>query len=179
MVHENPRALSAKEVETLSRQSFTYLPVGGTRGTSYPEGFHHVRTDAQIGYGEVAFRTASEVLMTWRMHAGAGLRVAASSPRVHEGAVVLCRLGPLRIPCRVVWVLDEPDAQGFGYGTLPGHPEAGEEAFVVSRRAGDVRLTVSAYSRPGLLATRLAGPVGRWGQRLMLGRYAAALRRQT
>jgi len=179
MEHENPRVMSAEETETLSRQAFTYHPVGATRGTSYPEGFHHLRSEAQIGYGEVAFRAASEALMTWRMHAGAGLRVAASSPRVHEGAVVVCRLGPLRIPCRVLWVVDEPDAQGFGYGTLPGHPEAGEEAFVVSRRAGDVRLTVSSYSRPGLLATRLAGPVGRWWQRLMLGRYAAALRRQT
>jgi uncharacterized protein (UPF0548 family) len=173
------RELSPQEVEALSRQRFTYGPVGATRGTSYPEGFHHLRTDAQVGHGEAAFRTASEVLMTWGMHAGAGLRVAASSGRAHEGALVVCRLGPLRIPCRVVWVVDEADAQGFGYGTLPGHPEAGEEAFVVSRRAGDVRLTVSAYSRPGLLATRLAGPVGRRGQRLMLGRYAAALRRQT
>jgi len=42
--------------------------------------------------------------------------------------------------------------------------------------AGDVTLTVSAYSRPGLLLTRLAGPVGRLGQRLMIHRYAAALR---
>jgi uncharacterized protein (UPF0548 family) len=172
------RGLSPEQVEALSRQRFTYEPVGATRGTSYPEGFHHLRTDAVVGHGEAAFRGASEVLMTWRMHAGAGLRVAASSPRVHEGALVLCRLGPLRIPCRVVWVVDERDAQGFGYGTLPGHPQAGEEAFVVSRRRDEVRLTVSAYSRPGLLATRLAGPVGRWGQRLMLGRYAATLRRQ-
>jgi uncharacterized protein (UPF0548 family) len=174
-VHE----LSAGQIEALSRQRFTYEPVGATRGTSYPSGFHHLRTDAVVGHGAAAFRTASEVLMTWRMHAGAGLRVAASSRRVHEGALVLCRLGPLRIPCRVVWVVDESDAQGFGYGTLPGHPEAGEEAFVVSRRGEEVRLTVSAYSRPGLLATRLAGPVGRWGQRLMLGRYAATLRRQS
>jgi len=68
---------------------------------------------------------------------------------------------------------------GFGYGTLPGHPESGEEAFVVSRDgSGVVTLTVSAYSRPGLLVTRLAGPVGRWGQRVMIGRYARAVRRK-
>jgi uncharacterized protein (UPF0548 family) len=172
------RQLSAGQTETLSRQGFTYEPVGATRGPSYPEGFHHLRTDALIGHGDAAFRTASEALMTWRMHAGAGLRVAASSSRVHEGAVVVCRLGPLRIPCRVLWVVDDPDARGFGYGTLPGHPEAGEEAFVLTRQGDDVRLTVSAYSRPGLLLTRLAGPVGRLGQRVMLRRYAATLRRQ-
>jgi uncharacterized protein (UPF0548 family) len=111
------------------------------------------------------------------MHTGAGLRVAASADRVAVGGVVRCRLGPLPIPCRVVWVVDEPDRVGFGYGTLPGHPETGEEAFVVSRDpAGVVTLTVTAYSRPGLLLTRLAGPVGRWGQRLMIRRYARALR---
>jgi uncharacterized protein (UPF0548 family) len=90
---------------------------------------------------------------------------------------VRCRLGPLPVPCRVVWVVDERHRAGFGYGTLPGHPEAGEEAFVVTRDpSGAVTFTVSAYSRPGLLLTRLAGPFGRWGQRLMIRRYAAALR---
>jgi uncharacterized protein (UPF0548 family) len=73
-------------------------------------------------------------------------------------------------------VLDEPDRQGFGYGTLPGHPESGEESFVVRRDGDRVTLTVGAYSRPGLLVTRLAGSAGRLGQRLMVRRYAAALR---
>ena len=35
------------------------------------------------------------------------------------------------VPCRIVWVVDEPDAFGFGYGTLRGHPDEGEESFVV------------------------------------------------
>jgi uncharacterized protein (UPF0548 family) len=55
---------------------------------------------------------------------------------------------------------------------------SGEEAFVVLREADAVRLSVTAYSRPAQLSTRLAGPVGRWGQRLMVRRYAAAVRRQ-
>ena len=33
-------------------------------------------------------------------------------------------LGLLRAPCRVVYVIDEPDVRGFAYGTLPGHPES-------------------------------------------------------
>jgi uncharacterized protein (UPF0548 family) len=40
----------------------------------------------------------------------------------------------LRAPCRIVYVIDEPDRRGFAYGTLPGHPERGEEAFIISRR---------------------------------------------
>lgn len=170
--------LPPAEVQRLAAQAYTYEPVGATQDEqAVPPGFHHVRDRSEVGRGDMAFEHAAEAVMTWRMHAGAGLRVAASSERAREGAVVLCHLGPLRIPCRVVWVVDEPDTQGFGYGTLPGHPEAGEEAFVVRRGAGgEVTLTVSAYSRPGLLVTRLAGPVGRWGQRLMIGRYAAAVR---
>jgi uncharacterized protein (UPF0548 family) len=165
------------EADRLREQPFSYAPVGATATGDTPAGFRHVEVSTAVGGGDAAFEHAVETLMTWRMHAGAGLRVAASSDRVHEGAVVRCRLGPLRIPCRVVWVLDEQDAQGFGYGTLPGHPEAGEESFVVTRAGGVVTLRVTAYSRPGLAVTRLAGPVGRWGQRVMIGRYAGAVRR--
>ncbi len=164
------------EADRLREQPFSYAPVGATATGDTPAGFRHVEVSTAVGRGDAAFDHAVETLMTWRMHAGAGLRVAASSDRVHEGAVVRCRLGPLQIPCRVVWVLDEQDAQGFGYGTLPGHPEAGEESFVVTRAEGVVTLRVTAYSRPGLTVTRLAGPVGRWGQRVMIGRYAGAVR---
>jgi uncharacterized protein (UPF0548 family) len=165
------------DADRLREQPFTYEPVGATRGSTYPDGFHHLVVRSELGRGDAAFSHAADRLMTWRMHTGAGLRVAASAERVAEGGVVRCRLGPLPVPCRVVWVVEEPDEAGFGYGTLPGHPEAGEEAFVVSRDgAGVVTLTVSAYSRPGLLLTRLAGPVGRLGQRLMIRRYAGALK---
>ena len=168
--------LRPDEADALREQELTYSPVGATRQSALPPGFHHLRWTTGIGHGDAAFDRAVELLMTWRMHAGAGLRVRASSARVGLGAVVRCSLGPLPIPCRVVWVLDEPDARGFGYGTLPGHPVAGEEAFVVRREDGVVTLTVSAYSRPGLLLTRLLGPLGRLGQRLAVHRYAAALR---
>lgn len=172
------RRLRPFEADRLRGQELTYEPVGATRGSTYPDGFHHLEVRSELGRGDAAFANATERLMTWRMHTGAGLRVAASADRVAVGGVVRCRLGPLPIPCRVLWVVEEPDRVGFGYGTLPGHPETGEEAFEVSRDAsGLVTLTVTAYSRPGLLLTRLAGPVGRLGQRLMIRRYAGALRR--
>jgi uncharacterized protein (UPF0548 family) len=143
-----------------------------------PAGFHHVERSADLGAGDGRFERAREALLTWRMHLVAGLRVTSSEPSAGEGVVVRCGLGPLKIPCRVVWVIDEPHRCGFAYGTLPGHPESGEEAFVVVRDTGTVRLEISAYSRPGRLSTRLAGPLGRGFQQLMTGRYAAALRRE-
>lgn len=56
--------------------------------------------------------------------------------RVHaERALVLPGVGagPLRLraPCRVVYTVTESRRRGFAYGTLPGHPECGEEAFVI------------------------------------------------
>ncbi len=75
-------------------------------------------------------------------------------------------------------MLDEPSRAGFAYGTLPGHPERGEEAFVVRLLDdGSVRFDVVAFSRPGSTLTRLAGPIGRAVQYLAAGEYLQALRR--
>mgnify|MGYP000977610101 CR=1 FL=1 len=118
--------------------------------------------------------------MTWRVHEAAGLRVEASSMRAEKDAVLLMRLGfgpaSFQIPCRVVYVLDEPDRAGFAYGTLPGHPECGEELFAVERDdAGRARIVVRAFSRPATRLARLSGPAGHWAQSLMTNRYLAAL----
>jgi hypothetical protein len=55
----------------------------------------------------------------------------------------------MRAPCRVVYVIDEPRRRGFAYGTLPGHPESGEEAFVLEQRDdGTIASNIIAFSRP-------------------------------
>ncbi|WP_223874608.1 DUF1990 domain-containing protein [Salinispora fenicalii] len=66
---------------------------------------------------------------------------------------------------------------GFAYGTLSGHPECGEEAFLVRRGAGgQVYFEVRAFSRPDSLPARMAGPVGRLVQDLITRRYLGAMR---
>lgn len=56
---------------------------------------------------------------------------------------------PVKAAARVVYVIDEPKRRGFAYGTLAGHPERGEEAFIVHQTDdGSVWLTISAFSRP-------------------------------
>lgn len=124
----------------------------------------------------------AEDLMSWRMHEKAGLRVQASDASAQVGTIVVMRLGPgplsLRIPCRVVEVFHEPSRRGFAYGTLPGHPESGEERFVLERQAdGSVRFTVAGVSRPASLLARVAGPVSRIVQDRMTRRYLEALDR--
>ena len=80
------------------------------------------------------------------------------------------------MPCRVVWSVEEDRRAGFAYGTLPGHPEQGEEAFVVDWGAdGAVWFTVRAVSRPAAWYMQAAGPLGRSGQRVFARRYVSAL----
>lgn len=56
---------------------------------------------------------------------------------------------PVTAPVRVVYVIDEPTRHGFAYGTLTGHPESGEESFVVDQTDdGSVWVTITAFSRP-------------------------------
>jgi uncharacterized protein (UPF0548 family) len=79
--------------------------------------------------------------------------------------------------CRVVWSVDDADRVGFGYGTLPVHPESGEEAFVVERTpSGDVVVDVCAFSRPRHPLVRLGGPIARRQQRKATRGYVNALR---
>ncbi len=77
---------------------------------------------------------------------------------------------------RVVYVVDETHRKGFAYGTLPGHPESGEEAFVVELDGdGTVTFTITAFSRPSSRLARVAGPVNRAVQRWITGRYLRSL----
>ena len=133
-----------------------------------------------IGYGADAFDAAATHLCAWGMHRDAGLDVRADAPTASPGTSVELRwgIGPLRLTfsCRVVYVLDEPRRKGFAYGTLPGHPERGEESFVVEQRPdGTVLATISAFSKPGRWFTRLGGPAGRVVQRVMTRKYLEAL----
>ncbi|MFI5931398.1 DUF1990 family protein [Actinoplanes sp. NPDC051494] len=160
----------------------TYAEVGATRDAELPAGYGHVRLDVSIGAGREAFERAADGLMRWDMHRGAGFRFTGSPGVAAPGTVVALRLGVgpvgLRVPCKVVYVIQEPDRRGFAYGTLPGHPERGEEAFAVQLTgSGDVRAQIWAFSRPATLLARAGGPATRLVQAYFTKRYAQALRR--
>lgn len=154
----------------------TYPEVGATRGRM-PAGYHHVHEARSVGHGAATFERAAATVLGWDVHRGAGLRVTASTPVAQPGAVAVLGLGPLRVPCRVVYVVDEPLRRGFAYGTLPGHPECGEESFVVELDpdSGDVLTRITAFSRPGNRLIRLAGPANRMVQSVITRRYLRAV----
>lgn len=82
----------------------------------------------------------------------------------------------VRAPCRVIYVIDEPKRKGFAYGTLPGHPESGEEAFIVEQTDdGSVWLTIRAFSRPSSWVWWAVYPALRIAQAVFTRRYLRAL----
>ena len=161
------------------RASLTYPEVGASRDEKLPNGYHHVRRRERIGQAS-DFDRAVTGLRTWAVQEGAGLRVFPSDPVEPDATIIaVTTIGPMRVvvPCRIVSVFKDPDSFGFAYGTLPGHPESGEESFVVERRDGATFFTVSAFSKPVDPLARLAGPAGRVVQRSVTRRYVNALRR--
>lgn len=165
-------------VNDLRGLPLTYTDVGATADdAALPAGYHHVRVSARIGSGRDRFEQAAESVMRYGMLRGAGVRVSASTDVAQVDTLVLGRLGPIAAPCRVVYVVDEPDCRGFAYGTLPGHAESGEERFAVRYEpgSGSVYAEVVAFSRHGAWWSRLGGPVARAVQRVVTRRYLHAV----
>jgi uncharacterized protein (UPF0548 family) len=160
----------------------TYGGVGVTLGDAELAGYRTDRYEAVLGSGVGAFERARDGIRAWAAHRGAGVQVFPADAPVAEGTtvVLVTRLGPASVlaACRVVAVVDERERFGFAYGTLPLHPESGEEAFVVERGADDaVRFRVVAVSRPASPLARLGAPVARLVQRRVTSGYLEALRR--
>ena len=183
--------MHAGRLDALLRRSLpavpTYPEVAATRpavlaGAPMPTGYHHLRHQRLIGAGHTAFEAAGEYVLSWGTHRGVGFDVRATSPRVVEGATVAFRIGRgqvgLSASCRVVWTVETADRRGFGYGTLPGHPEIGEEAFVVSRDSGErVWVEIVAFSNPGRWYSRIASPAVLVLQSVAVAAYARAVER--
>lgn len=75
----------------------------------------------------------------------------------------------------VVAVVNEQGQRGFAYGTLPGHPESGEDAFLIEQDGVSVLFTLVAASRPASRAARIGGPLTRLVHDAVLQRYLHAL----
>jgi uncharacterized protein (UPF0548 family) len=162
-----------------AEQPYSYPDVGATQRADLPPGYHHVTRSVVLGADQLTFDRAADALTTWGMHRRAGLVVAASADRAAVDVTTVMAFGVaiagVIIPCRVVWTADEPDRRGFAYGTLPDHPERGEEAFIVERVDGHVTLSIRAFSTPGNRLVRAASGVARFMQTWMTGRYERSL----
>ncbi|MFD6400047.1 DUF1990 family protein [Nocardia sp. NPDC060249] len=166
-------------------EGLTYTPAGATSPaddlwTGEFPGFRRFDTTVVIGHGEPVWTAASEAVLRWGIKRRSGFRVA---PEVTASTGAEYRIsagwGPVSVhePVRVVAVVDTESRCGFAYGTLPGHPVSGEEAFVVHRDStGAVSLTLRSLTRPAPAGVwRLLFPVLLVAQRFYRRRYLRAL----
>ncbi|MEU2154677.1 DUF1990 domain-containing protein [Streptomyces sp. NPDC019396] len=160
---------------------FTYEPVGATRDdlAFCPPGFHPMYGRTRLGEGMEVFRLAAEAVLTWELHRAMGVGIDATADRAAPGVDVTVTLGGLiKAPCRVVWTVEEPRRAGWASGTLAGHPECGEEAYMVDRTGdGTVWLTVAAFSRAQKWYARAGGLATRGLQHAYARRCGSVLRK--
>lgn len=163
----------------------TYTAVGATRSEVDVPGYRRIRREARLGSGEALFRRAAGEVLSWGVQRRSGMRVTvmpdADAGAIREDDRAWIRipvLGPfaITIPCHVVYVVREDRVQGFAYGTLLGHPESGEEAFLVEHRDDDsVWFVLKAFSRPASWFWWLGAPILRFYQERYTRRYLRAL----
>jgi uncharacterized protein (UPF0548 family) len=157
---------------------------------SRPMGYRSYEQTTRIGHGERHWETAAAAVQEWAVKTRSGFTVqpaeggeggeGGEGARVRQGQnyTLVASLGPFRLrePVQVVSVVEGPDRCGFAYGTRPGHPVTGEEAFIVHRHPDEsVWLTLRSLTRPGTGRRRFAFPAALVAQRWYRRRYTRAL----
>lgn len=159
--------------------ALTYEPVGMSGDALPPSGYRLDRFSRVLGRGDRVFEAAADALRRWRIHEGSGLVVLADGPPAVGSVVAIAApmlIGYIDVVCRVVDVVDRPDRFGFTYGTLPVHPEQGEESFTVVRQPDDeIVFHVVAVSRPRHPLARMCPPIARRMQRAATVKYLDAM----
>ena len=152
---------------------------GVQRGAGFSVGDVHLPPPADGGYAGLVYDEAG-VPVRPRSTEPEQAFGEDGTPLAAAGATAVLAIPLLgftfRAPIRVVYVVDEPNRRGFAYGTLPGHPESGEESFVVEHLADDsVWVVIRAFSRPSKPVFWLGYPVLRFMQARATKRYLRAL----
>jgi uncharacterized protein (UPF0548 family) len=158
-------------------QPWSYGRVEVTRGDPQPRpGWKIDRHRVPLGHGMATFAAACEALRAWKMFPPQMTCVywPDSPQRPGEVVAVLYRARPVCLwmlfPARVVFAIDSVEHQvhryGFAYGTLPDHPERGEERFLVEWNEADdsVWYDLLAVSQPAHWLARIGYPYARHEQ---------------
>jgi uncharacterized protein (UPF0548 family) len=158
----------------------SYREVGAT-AHELPSGYRHDTLSVELGRGEDLFERCVHHLDTWGLQRSMGFHTFPEDSRVSTNATVLLTVPLLGVnllaSCRVIYTVDEPTRHGFAYGTLPTHPEMGEEYFGVSINDDVVRFELCAFSRPHAMLARLGGPITRQLQLAATRRYGENMQR--
>jgi uncharacterized protein (UPF0548 family) len=174
-------AAMAKLVAEQGELGLTYDEHGATDG-EMPPGYSHDQRETDLGpFSQDQFDRLADNLSRWQVQLGSGMTIAPLEP-VSPGLTFALAfglagsLGYVMAAGRVVYVTAEPDRSGFAYGTLPGHPARGEEAFHLVRQGSSLLFRVRAFSRPRHPLARIGAPVTKAMQQRMNHRYLAVMR---
>ena len=130
-----------------------------------PAGYEHAVERVSLGHGEELWAFAKTLVDTWGVYPQTDWLGLSEYPAVEPGAQVMVLVRMLGTwwtsPCRVVYVVDEPDRYGFAYGTLEGHVERGEELFLMLREpaTGEVFYEIRVMARAAHVLAKALPPV--------------------
>jgi uncharacterized protein (UPF0548 family) len=176
-VTDGAQPMDERRIAEFRSAELTYPEVGMTQHAVLPAGYRTFQRTVPLPV-HVRFASARRDLLTWMVQRRAGIRVTASgdvAPDVVADLTVGSGALSVIAPCRVVYLIEEPTRCGFAYGTLRGHPESGEESFMLNRgEDGAVTFTVTAFSHSATILSKLAGPIGHRVQDFMTARYLRA-----
>lgn len=176
-----PPTLLRKWHQDFCKAEHTYEEVGRSKG-EFPAGYDHDYNEIYLGTGEVCFEQAKAAVRNWYMFPASWTRIYPWETPIQEGQVVMVLFRLLGLwwgnACKIIYTVDTADRFGFGYGTLKGHVEKGEEYFGVRMEAdGSVYYEVRAFSRPAVWLTRLSYPLPRLFQRRFIQQSKARMKR--
>ena len=128
-----------------------------------------------LGSGEACFARARDALSAWTMFELGWVEIHPRATPIIEGtsvAILSHTMGLWGLSfAKILYTLDDVEEgvhrYGFGYGTLPGHLERGEERFMVGwdLETDEVFFELLAFSHPGHFLAWLGYPVTRHFQR--------------
>lgn len=173
------RRSPSKLLDALARAEASepsYDHVGSTLETGPPGGVPRHATSIEV---EGSLADAAAALRGWAAHAGIDALILPHRAPLSTGTTVLVLVpwGPFELlaPDRIVAVVEDDVQFGFAYGTLPGHPERGEELFLAEQVAdGVLELSITIDAGPGTAPALLASPAVHRLQRAAAARYLRA-----
>jgi uncharacterized protein (UPF0548 family) len=175
------RQPSATQLDDLARsvasERFTYEAVGATASAAWPSGYRHDQHWVDLGPA-AHFDAAADALRNFQPQRGSGIAVGTDGPlREGTNVALAARLpvGFVVATARVVYVHEQPAQFAWAYGTLPRHPEEGEERFEVAVVDDRTVFRLAVFSRPHGWLSRSAGPIARRLQRQAMRRYLDAM----
>ncbi len=158
LLRKPSEAATRRFVSSQENLPFSYESVGASWEGAAPPGYVVDRYRVKLGEGPEAYARAVEALREWRQFDLGWVRLLPPHAPIEVGTTVgvLARhYGFWSLnTARIVYLVEESgdvERFGFGYGTLPGHAERGEERFGVEWNRGlddSVYYDVFAFSRP-------------------------------